>query len=359
MKVSILVTTYNLEKYIASTLRTILEQEADFDFEILVGDDGSSDRTRDIVEEYISRYPDRIRMYVMPRDVEPGQEINLVERSAANRLNLLKYARGAYISFLDGDDFYTDSHRLARMVSVLDDANNQDCIMCAHNLVMYYEDDTPFDEQVDGQRLCRAVREHKWTASDYWPLEFIQVGAMMFRNIYSFASPGYVTLQDLFSNVSGLAKNFDDNNITYSFLSQGKMFYIPESLGAYRQVKGSSWNSNDELKKAASNMIGATIEGYLDHYLGIDNGNLSYARHYKDYKVFLENKEQLSVNKCMPFAKTASECDLLFALSIYKLNDEETSDMDWVIFSQLCKDSELLYKKYKSRRVIKKLFKKF
>jgi len=52
MKVSVLITTYNLEKYIAGTLDSVLNQKTDFEYEILVGDDGSSDNTVDIVRAY-------------------------------------------------------------------------------------------------------------------------------------------------------------------------------------------------------------------------------------------------------------------------------------------------------------------
>lgn len=360
MKVSVLITTYNLEKYIAKTLDTVLGQKTDFDYEIIVGDDGSVDGTRDIVGEYISRFGSKISMYVMPRDNIDAKQINLVERSSANRLNILKKAKGEYICFLDGDDFYTDSHRLSRMVAILDDPANSDCIMCAHNLAMYYGQDVVFDAPIEGARLSRARKSHKWSVNDYWPLEFIQANGMMFRNIYKDKLSYKASLEQMFENVDGLKANFDDNNITYSFLAQGKMYYIPDVMGAYRQVEGSSWNSNDDLKKAASNMIGASIEGLIDNYLAISNEQLSEARHYKDYAVIMTRKTELTKQACQPFYQTALSCNLAFALDVYGLNEaDDQSMMDWKLFESLLKLSSHNYKKYKLKRAFCKLLKSY
>jgi len=65
MKVSVLVTTYNHEKYIAQAINSILMQQVSFDYEVIVGEDCSADSTRDIVIDYRKRNPDKIRL-IMP-----------------------------------------------------------------------------------------------------------------------------------------------------------------------------------------------------------------------------------------------------------------------------------------------------
>ena len=74
MKVSVMITTYNLEAYIEETLRSVLSQKTKFPFEILVGDDGSSDETVTIIKKYVESYPDKIFLYEMPR--EKGKQYN-------------------------------------------------------------------------------------------------------------------------------------------------------------------------------------------------------------------------------------------------------------------------------------------
>ena len=185
VRVSVLVTVYNLEKYVAQTLESVLEQETDFRFEILVGDDGSDDGTVDIVKDFISRYPGRIELYEKNR--EKDKQYNRVERSAANRLGLLARAKGKYCCFLDGDDYYIDKKKLQRQADILDDPANADCVLCAHNLYLSYEDGRMIP-------LSSAKKERKISLKEYWTMMFIQANAMMFRNIYADNIPERCTI---------------------------------------------------------------------------------------------------------------------------------------------------------------------
>ena len=303
MLLSVLITTYNLEKYITETLESVLAQETDFPVEILVGDDGSKDGTVAIVEDYIGRFPDRIRMYRMPR--EEGVAYNRVNRSAANRLNLLEHAKGDYCTFLDGDDYYIDPHKLQRQVEILERKENADCVMCAHNLLMVY----PNGNEAP---LCRAKREHKLRLEDYWKLMFLQANAVLFRNVYRKDKPQ-----------GALAANFDDNNITFWLFGHGKMYYLPECMGAYRQVEGSSWNAIDLLKQSASNMIGYSIE----REIAPKAQYLSDIRHYPDLKYLYAHRGEYRAEELSPFYETAKECDLQWALAIYRMGEGSAQSM--------------------------------
>ena len=106
IKISILITTYNTEKYIDDTLTSVFGQKLDYNYEVLVGDDGSQDGTVEIIQKWIKKFPEVIRLYIMPRDSKC--RYNAVFRASQNRLNLVKYACGEYITFLDGDDVYID-----------------------------------------------------------------------------------------------------------------------------------------------------------------------------------------------------------------------------------------------------------
>lgn len=94
-KVSITVITYNKESFIRKCLDSILNQEVSFDFEIIVGDDGSTDATPDILKEYAVRYPDIIFPIIRKKN------IGLVD----NYLETIKQCKGEYIAHVDGDDF--------------------------------------------------------------------------------------------------------------------------------------------------------------------------------------------------------------------------------------------------------------
>lgn len=119
--VSIIVTTYNLEKYIAACLDSILAQEINFTYEILIGDDCSTDRTTEIVDQYVLKYPERFHFIKRPQNIR----INL------NMLDLMKKASGKYVALMDGDDLWTDRKKLQLQVDFME--QNPDYSLCFHD----------------------------------------------------------------------------------------------------------------------------------------------------------------------------------------------------------------------------------
>jgi len=93
-KVSVCVMTYNQEKYIRQCLQSIVDQKTDFDFEVIVGDDCSTDDTRTIVKEFAEKYPTVIRTIFQEKNT--GGTKNYLDVHAA--------ANGEYIAHIDGDD---------------------------------------------------------------------------------------------------------------------------------------------------------------------------------------------------------------------------------------------------------------
>lgn len=110
MKVSVGVITYNHEKFIAQAMESVLMQVTDFDYEIVVGEDFSSDKTRMILDEYYQRYPEKIKLIY--RDENVGLKRNFVD--------LLKNCKGKYIAVLSGDDYWTDGQKLQRQYEFLE-----------------------------------------------------------------------------------------------------------------------------------------------------------------------------------------------------------------------------------------------
>src|SRR5579863_527205 len=92
--VSVLMVTFNHEKYIARAIESVLEQEAPFSYELVIGEDCSTDGTRDVVEHYCQRYPRLLRATFRERNL--GWRSNFQET--------LRACRGRYVAWLDGDD---------------------------------------------------------------------------------------------------------------------------------------------------------------------------------------------------------------------------------------------------------------
>lgn len=108
--VSVIVLTYNQQTFIGQALDSILMQKTRFPYEILVGDDASTDRTGSIVRDYAQAYPEIIRPFIRKQNL--GVTRNLYE--------LLTCAQGKYIASCEGDDFWTDPEKLELQINFLE-----------------------------------------------------------------------------------------------------------------------------------------------------------------------------------------------------------------------------------------------
>jgi len=107
--VSILVTTYNQEEYIAQTLDSILMQQCSFEYEIIIGEDCSTDRTRNICLEYRDNYPDKIVLCLNEKNK------GLLD----NYFDVFLKCQGEFIADCGGDDYWLTSHKLQDQVDLL------------------------------------------------------------------------------------------------------------------------------------------------------------------------------------------------------------------------------------------------
>ena len=120
MKVSVCMITYNHEKFISQAIESVLMQKTDFEYELVIGEDYSTDSTREIVKQYAEKYPDRIKTLLHPENL--GMQTNFTET--------LKACNGEYIALLEGDDYWTDPLKLQKQVDFLE--NNLDYFLCIH-----------------------------------------------------------------------------------------------------------------------------------------------------------------------------------------------------------------------------------
>lgn len=142
LKVSVCITTYNLEPYITQTLDSVLCQETSFDYEVIVGDDFSTDRTREILLQYKEQYPDKIILHFQKENVGVNR----------NDYDLINLAKGEYIAWCDGDDYWLTKDKLQKQVDILD--ANPD-FSCVHtHWVDSYE--------VDGRKINFTIQQEQW-----------------------------------------------------------------------------------------------------------------------------------------------------------------------------------------------------
>lgn len=208
VKVSVCVVTYNQEAYLDECLRSLIAQSVSFSYEIIVGDDASTDGTRKIIESYRERFPDLI--VPVYHDENVGAIKNIV--------SVYRKARGQYIAHLDGDDYAAPS-KLAKQVEILD--ANPDCTLCAHDVV------TVDKASRELKRKARFSKSEK-KGRDFLiaNLPFFAHSSKMFR---SDVSCGYY---------DELPDDSTDFELHLRHLKDGRVYFIAEFLGFYRVFAG-------------------------------------------------------------------------------------------------------------------------
>jgi glycosyltransferase involved in cell wall biosynthesis len=108
--VSVCMLAYNIESFIGEAIEGVMQQQTNFPVELVIGEDCSRDATRKVCETYLEKYPGRIRL--LPADNNLG--------IAGNAAKTLAQCRGKYIAVCDGDDVWTDVHKLQDQVHFLE-----------------------------------------------------------------------------------------------------------------------------------------------------------------------------------------------------------------------------------------------
>jgi glycosyltransferase involved in cell wall biosynthesis len=214
---SIVCTTYNHGRYIEQALDGFLIQETSFPFEIVIHDDLSTDDTRDIVDKYAARYPRIIRTIY--------QTENQYTRGRTSSLIAFAQCRARYIAFCEGDDYWTDAHKLQLQCDFLERETSYSLVF--HNAYLQHESRDDARDEI----ACLFDR-NTFTLEDVildgW---FIPSHSMVFRR-------ESLELQDWLHHVFGL-----DYVMHLLLACNGKIGYLDRVMGVYR-INGSSMSAN-------------------------------------------------------------------------------------------------------------------
>jgi glycosyltransferase involved in cell wall biosynthesis len=223
--VSVLVTTYQHSKFIRECLDGILMQKTDYPYEIIIGEDESTDGTREICKEYAERHQDKIRLFLRDQNISHYKSGNT--SVLFNWYFLFMSVRGKYIFNCEGDDYWTDERKLIKQINILD--NNPKYSFCFHNALtinfitkMQY----PF---------LRIMKRKVFKLTDLLRRDwFIPSASLVFRREYLPA-----ILPEWFCNAySG------DLGLELMLAAQGDFIYIDEIMSVYRLFTPSSFSAN-------------------------------------------------------------------------------------------------------------------
>lgn len=240
MKISFLVTYYNQEAYVRQSMDSILAAEKPAEWEILCGDDGSSDGTKAVISEYVAKDPEHIRMFEMPR--EEGTRYDSVRRASANRLNLLEHCSGECFCTLDGDDFYTDTAFATEAVGIFE--KYPEVTLAAFGYREYQ------DGEFGGFRGVSFSAGGILEKRKYLRDGYIHAGACVHRIGWGRERMAY--LKEL--------GYFDDNNIVLNTLNFGEAYYTARPVYAYRQTGVSVFTSMACVEKSMLNVQGMDVD---------------------------------------------------------------------------------------------------
>jgi glycosyltransferase involved in cell wall biosynthesis len=214
--VSVCMITYNHEAFISQAIEGILMQKANFPIELIIGEDCSNDRTREICLEYQQEYPEIIR--ILPREKNFGMTPNFVDT--------LKNCRGKYIALCEGDDYWTDKSKLQKQVDFLE--ANPDFAICFHRVKVVHEN-------IDKESYLSNPNQKEVTAfEDLTYGNYIHTLSCVFRN-------------NLFEDFPYWFKDMPIGDYPLHLLNAqyGKIKFFEETMGVYRIHKGGIWGHLD------------------------------------------------------------------------------------------------------------------
>lgn len=114
--------TYNQEEFIAQAIEGVLMQKTNFKYQLVIGEDCSTDRTRKICKEYAEAHPEKIKLFLNEKNIGLG----------ANYVKTYTECTGKYVAICDGDDYWTDPLKLQKQVDFLESNGDFDMVFTSN-----------------------------------------------------------------------------------------------------------------------------------------------------------------------------------------------------------------------------------
>ena len=256
LKLSVLVVTYNHEKYIKEAINSILMQKTSHQYEIVVADDCSTDGTMKIIKEYQQKFPDKFRI------LEPEANLGITK----NYKRGFKACNGEYVAILEGDDYWTSPYKLEKQISFLD--KHRDCVLVFNRFLVF---DMSTNKK-NAQPWYSYKRYQKTTVNELIISNFIgNFSTCMYR-----LDAVKAIDESLYEHV------VYDWMLNIVLATKGLIGYLPRVMSVYRLNPSGTWSQKSNLEK-----IKHTIES-IDIY-----------NNYLDYKYdneFTQHRDRLSKN---------------------------------------------------------------
>ena len=245
--VSVFMLTYNHGPYLAEAIDGVLKQQTDFPIELLIGEDCSTDNTREIALRYQRANPDVIRVIISTTNVGAGE----------NRLRLTRAIRGEFIALCEGDDYWTDPAKLQRQVDYLRAHADVGAVHSDFDHIIFRRGRWRKCPHFLRYRLREPVPE-----GDIFPIllraNFIQTCTLCIRT--------ELDQQFLASDLAKVIYPVGDWPLCLYIAAKRKIAYLPQSTAVYREVPGSVMNSGHASRARIGTAYISMIEGFCDRF---------------------------------------------------------------------------------------------
>lgn len=216
--VSVCMITYNHEEFVAEAIEGVLMQQTDFDYQLIIGEDCSTDDTRKICETYLEKYPNRIEL--LPSEKNLGMMPNFIRT--------LNTCTGKYIALCEGDDYWTDPLKLRKQVDFLE--GNQNFTICFHQSKQLFDNGDIAD-------FNNYKEDKTFTLQDIITNNTISTASCVFRNHHLHFPKWY------FQSPAG------DWALHILNAQFGDIYYMNDSMSIYRIHKNGIWIGLDDKQR--------------------------------------------------------------------------------------------------------------
>ncbi|NQU66502.1 MAG: glycosyltransferase [Candidatus Marinimicrobia bacterium] len=254
---SVFMLTRNHEKFVAAAIMSVLEQKVNFEYTILVGDDGSTDGTVDIIKSYCKKYPQRIKLFAL------SENRGIFE----NVKNLYLHYEGIYLANLDGDDYWIDENKLQMQVDFLEahpEYNGcfHDMKIDSSSMPVATDDESSRINAKHGYESYSQLHTYTSNVFPYQVVDrlIIPTSSIIYRN--------GAHLMDLVQ--SDFRPNYSfDWWLNLAIVKNSKLKYFPHQMGVYRDhIHSTTKTVGFTLKKQTNILILKSLlqDNYYQHF---------------------------------------------------------------------------------------------
>lgn len=317
IKVSVIVLCYNQRDFIEKALDSIINQKVDFKYEILVGDDASTDGTDEILLGYEKESSINFNLFIREHNI--GSSRNIFE--------LLLSAKGEYIFVLEGDDFWISTDKMQTQVNFLQE--NKEFIACSHKFNIVDCD----GNMTYRQRLNWVRYKEIFTFDDFQGLYLPgQISTLCLKNIF-------LNTNDKYSYIYKIDKYISDRTIILTLLLEGNIYTFNRNMSCYRKL------IKDDFKANCTTMLYNECENKIYREININKflENICKKRIHQDDFSFDLRRKQIFADAIIQFFKKITTDSFRMILESYK---DLSNKLELILFLPSYFLSKIYYKDY-------------